>query len=390
MTLLLLKVAAFSVSGYLLYRILSQDGEEWAALLWMILYFIFPANVFALIYEFNPEAFAPVFLLLMFDFFRREKYIPFLVSSVLLCLIKENMILIFFMFGLYALLTRKKPLKQWAWGPMASSAAVFSMLVFWLIPLFRHSQQHAFWVRYAHIFNDPGKFLTKVVTGNIAYVGDLFGPLMIPAAAAPQNLFFMLPVFVQHLFSNEWSEHTIFYHYGSAMTPFIFLSAAAGMRKLKRFTQGKIYVAAWILLILFGLGHTIKFIPKIKDRMVVHKDDLRSVRWEMVRKIPPDAGVVATFDFLAPLALRKSLYSFHKLYDDFYQDPAKLKKGELYQGGVFRLPADVTYALIDMNDPFLVREYKAKPEVITQRLDGFFREWTVVERRGSILLLNRK
>ncbi len=109
------------------------------------------------------------------------------------------MLLIFFMFGLYALLTRKQPLKKWAWGPMASSAVVFSALVFWLIPLFRHSQQHAFWVRYAHILNDPVKFLTKVVTGNIAYVGDLFGPLMIPVAAAPQNLFFMLPVFLQLL-----------------------------------------------------------------------------------------------------------------------------------------------------------------------------------------------
>lgn len=389
LTLLVLKVAAFAVSGYLLYRILRQDGGQWAALAWMVLYLIFPANLFALIYEFNPEAFAPVFLLLMFDFYRREKYVPFLVSSVLLCLIKENMLLVFFMFGLYALLNRKNPLMKWAWAPMAGSMAVFTTLVFWIIPLFRQTEQHAFWVRYAHIFANPLKFLSKVVTGNLGYVGDLFGPLMVPVAAAPQSLFFVVPVFLQHMCSNEVSEHTIFYHYGPTLTPFMFLSAAAGLRKLKGFYQGKIYLAAWVLVIVFGFGHTGHFAGKLKERIVIHKDDLKDVRWEMVRKVPPDAGVVASFDFLAPLSLRRSLYSFHKLYDDFFQDPAKLKKGELYQSGVFSLPEDVTYALIDTDDPFFVREYKAKPEIISQRVDGFLEDWQVIDRRDSLLLLRR-
>lgn len=389
LTLLFLKLTAFVLSAYVFYRIIRNDHQEWVAVVLMAVYLIFPSNVFALLYEFNPEAFAPVFLFLVYDFFRREKYVPFVIASVFLCLIKENMPLVIFMFGAFALLTKKKDPVRWGWGPMIASMLTFLTLVFWIIPLFRQMPQHAFWVRYQHILENPIRFLLKVVTGNIGYVTDLFGPLLVPVMIAPQNLFFMLPVFGQHIFSNEVAEHTIFYHYGSAMTPFIFLAASAGLAKAGKFLKRKAYMGMIILLILFSIGHVWHFVPAMKSRLISHKGRLNAERWDMIKSIPAEAAVVATFDFLPPLSLRKSLYSFHMLYDDFYQDASKLKKGELFKNKVFELPADVDYALIDLNDPFLMRAVKEKPDAIGERVDAFLKDWQVIRRQGSVVLLRK-
>lgn len=144
-----------------------------------------------------------------------------------------------------------------------------------------------------------------------------------------------------------------------------------------------------ILLILFSIGHVWHFVPAMKSRLISHKGRLNAERWDMIKSIPAEAAVVATFDFLPPLSLRKSLYSFHMLYDDFYQDASKLNKGELFKNKVFELPADVDYALIDLNDPFLMRAVKEKPDAIGERVDAFLKDWQVIRRQGSVVLLRK-
>ncbi len=390
MTLLTLKVGAFAWSGYLLYRIISRDRGELIALLWMVYYFIFPANIFALLYEFNIEAFAPVFLLLMIDFFRREKHGPFLIASLFLGLIKENMLLVVFMFGLIALVQGKKDRVKWALLPMAASASAFFAFVFFVIPFFRQMPHHAFWVRYADIIQQPLPFLSSIAAENISFAVDLFGPLGIPVLLAPQSLLFAAPIFLQHVFSNRLAEHTIYFHYGVTLTPFIFLAASEGMAKLSRFVSLRKYGIIVGFLVFMAAGHLFNFSAMINDCVIRRNDQFSQARWAMIRKIPAEAGVVATFEFLAPLSMRKSLYSFHKIYDDLYQDPAQIKNSELYNAGVFQLPGDVNYALIDMDDHILKKLYERNPEVVSQRLSAFFKDWQVVERQGTVLLLRRK
>lgn len=390
LTLLILKALAYAVSGYLLYRILRREVGEWQALFWMSLFIIFPPNVFALLYEFNIEAFASVFILLTVDFFRQKKLVPFIVSAICLSLIKENMLLIVFMFGLYALLTRRKNPCLWAWGPMAFSTVAFMVLVLWIIPFFRDLPQHAFWVRYDGLINDPGNFLVKEFSGILGYLSDLFGPYLIPAAIAPQNLFFVLPVLLQHAFSSAPAERSIYYHYGTTLAPFIFLAAAAGLKRSGEFLEPGKCRAATVILLVLAVGHLLFFLPRMKAFVIRHTEEFQQARWELINKIPRDAGVIATFDFLAPLSTREKLYAFHKIYADSYQDPVKLKTSELNQNAVFKLPDDVTYALIDMNDTFLVLTTKVNPEVISKRVETFLKDWEELETRGVIRLLRKK
>ncbi|MBL8014522.1 MAG: DUF2079 domain-containing protein [Candidatus Omnitrophica bacterium] len=389
LTLVFLKIAAFIGSAYFLYRIVRRQQPQWLALSFMGLYLVFPANVFAIIYEFNIEAFAPVFLLLVFDYFHRQKYEKFIVACLLLGLIKENMLLVVFVFGLCGLFVRKD---RWKWGvlPLAVSGVAFLGLVFWLIPMHRHLHQHAFWVRYVHILDHPVGFLSKLIFGNVQYISDLFGPLLVPAVFDPGALLFAVPILGQHLMSNEFAEHTIYYHYGPTMTPFIFLAASAGIVKLRQKFNLKVFVIFLVCLLGFSAFHVVRFIPSMKARLTVYEDNQDALRWAMIKKIPADAGVVASFCFLAPLATRQNLYSFHKIYDEFYQDPAKINRAELYEGSIFKLPEDARYALIDLNDFFFKRAQKQRPELTNQKFNEFMQDWNVIEKQGPIVLLQRR
>lgn len=390
MTLLVLKVLAFVVSGYLLYRILRNELGEGLSVIIMVLYFIFPANVFALTYEFNIEAFAPVFLILVFDFFRRKRYGPFLISSYILCLIKENMFLVVFMFGLYALLTGQKERFKWAVVPMAVSAGLFAFLVFKVIPAFRDLPQHAFWVRYASLMQNPADFIAGSIPGIIAFIGELFGPYLLPVVLAPKSLFFILPVFLQHALSSNVAERSIYYHYALTMSPFIFIAVAYGFKRMADHLDKTRYQLIVAVIVVLAVGHSLLFFPQMKLSVLRHTDSLQKDRWDLIREIPDDAGVVATFDFLAPLSMRKHLYAFHKIYADSYQDPSKLRSVELYQKTVFRLPSDVQYALIDMNDTFLRINRTIDPADTSVRIESFLKDWDVVDQRSTIKLLKRK
>jgi uncharacterized membrane protein len=389
LTLLFLKLTAFIVSAYLLYRILRTDLGGRSALLLMVLYLCFPANIFALLYEFNVEAFAPVFLLLMFDFFRKGKFGPYLAAAVFLCLIKENMLLIVMAFSAYALLSKKKDPFKWGWAPAFISILLFLILVVAVVPFFREAS-YASWTRYQYIFDDPLRafFLIIFSPAQREYVFGLFGPLLLPSLISPQNLFFISPVFFQHLLSANREEHTIFYHYGATMAPFIFLAAADTLKKIRFSLNERIYRGALSLLVVAALAFTFSYQSEIESRLQIHSESFTRTAWAMIKEVPPQEGVVTTFSFLPALSMRKSLYSFHMIYEDRFQEPSMVGKGDFFKSQVFRLPDDVSYALIDWNDDWMVKALAYKPEY-RKRIDLFLKDWVIIKQHESVVLLRK-
>ena len=115
------------------------------------------------------------------------------------------------------------------------------------------------------------------------------------------------------------------------------------------------------------------------------------VRWGFVEAVPPQERVVATFDYLAPLSLRKHLYSFHKIYEESYQNLEGIRSNELNTGNSFVLPDQVHYALIDFKDPWLKQSLKFYLQKTSQRVQEFLKKvnWKVIKSDGSIVLLKR-
>ena len=174
------------------------------------------------------------------------------------------------------------------------------------------------------------------------------------------------------------------------MTPFIFLATARTLGIIRLKFSRLVFAGLVLLMAFLGFLNVAHYKEDICKRIDDHRDDLTSARWVLVRSIPRGAGVIATFDFLAELSLRKNLYSFHKVYDDFYQDHRKMAQSELNTGMAFTVPGDVQYALIDSRDSWLQDCMREEPAVVRGRIRLFLEDWKAVKRAGSITLYRRK
>lgn len=398
LTLIALKILAYVISAYLFYRICVPKLGEPGALVFMVLYLIFPANVFSMLYEFNPECFATPILFWMFMAWEKQDKKQFLLAALLLVLIKENMLLIVGAFGIYGLLNPKGP-KIFSLMLILLSAVLFYVLSIHVIPSFRHLQQHSFVVRYAYLGNSLSEIIANIFIHpdkvfkflfsevNLKYINNLFGAMLIPAFLSGHLLLFILPILLQHLLSMNYWEHTIYHHYGMTMAPFIFLAAMRTFGWFETVRKPLLYVL--VLMSVFILwGHR----DELSARLDYHHDRLSDARWSFVSAIPDGAGVIATFDYLPPLALRHDLYSFQKIYDDRYQDPQKMKSSELNVGKPFALPESVTYAVIDWQDGVLDDMRNSNPDATSARVKAFLENggWKTIKKSHTFELLKRE
>ncbi|MCB9757694.1 MAG: DUF2079 domain-containing protein [Candidatus Omnitrophica bacterium] len=404
LTLLYLKVIAFAISGFLLYRIAVEEIGETPALYFMILYFLFPGNIFGLLYEFNPEAFAPPLIFLSWYAATKGRFIQFLMWSFLLASIKENMLLLSIMLSLYGFSKSPKENRNpWIILTILYSG-IFLFLIFKLIPLFRNLPQHAFLVRYGNLGESPAdlllspilhtqKFFTAIFNPiNYSYLINLFDYLLIPAILSLTRLLPVTPLIIQHMLSIHYPEHTIFYHYIPTISPFIFLASMKTFKKIIIPTHvrwSKALLNGFYILAIFSLC---TYAPDIKNRLNINSDTQETIaRWQLINKIPTDAAVIATFNYLAPLSTREKLYSFHKVYDKAFQEPAQIKHSELNTLKAFTLPEDVHYALINLDDAWLLDRTAQKEQNTLGRIDNFYKDslWKIIGRTKRTILLLR-
>ncbi len=403
LTLVLLKIIAYLLSAFILYIMAKKSiGAAWA-LTFMFLYLIFPGNVFSILYEFNVEGLAPIFIFLMFYSYGEKKLAPFMINALLLILIKENMALVLSFFGILGLFSKERSRIRWGIIPLMIGGVYFLAMSFVVIPHFRGLEGHAFTVRYEqlggslpeiirNIFTHPLTTL-KILTPpeNIKFITELFGPLLILTLLGLPFLFPALPLLFQHLLSAHAPEHSIFYHYASSIVPFIFLASLQSFALLRKRFRPLIARAVFSFVSLLCLLSALSYSHDFLTRLNYHNDNLTFLRWNLIKQIPNNAPVVATFDFLADLSRRESLYSFHKIYNQYYQDPSKIKHSELYVKKSFELPDDVRWALIDFNDPWLNSELHNDTKTTASFIENFMSsgKWSIVSAAGDLVLLKR-
>ncbi len=402
LTLLFLKLAAFIVAGYLLYGYARDKLEGGTALLILVLYFLFPANIFGLIYEFNPEAFAPPILFLVFLSLRDRRWPDFILWLAILMLIKENMCLVAFMFAAYGACVAAPKDRRVLICFSLFVLLLFFFLSFTFVPFFRNLNQHSFTVRYPRLGNStldiilspilrPGEVLSLFcLSGKFIY--ELFDVLLILALISPLALLFMAPLLLQHCLSAHPPEHTIFYHYGPTMIPFIFVALVHTLFKFRKCLPAPVLSRTIVGVLLYGmLTLSLKPLwPEFKARWNLGYLRGAAKEWQMIESIPKDAGVLASFRFLAPLATRAQLYSFHMIYDDAYQNPQKMRRSELYTGKTFHLPASVDFCLIDFNDVWYQARLKQNPRAVQERQQKLLDDFEPLRKENRTVLYKRK
>ena len=350
LTLLILKLLSFFIASYMLYLLAKEKLGTLVAFIVLYLYWLYPPNIYGLVYEFDFENLAPAFIMLVFYFYSKDKWIPFLISSIFLISIKENMPLIVLAFGLHGLFTKSNKI-TWGLIPTALGGLSFYVLAFIFVPLMgAHSLgQHPYSVHYpdlnATLLTHPIQSARHIITAEkLQWLVCLFGFLPL-SLLSPGILFLVSPIIIQHFLSVGRQEHIIYYSYTLTIAPFIFLALIYTLARIKnKFSRGKYY---FMILLSITLSLIFLFEQKdiIKNRYMSPASTMTYAdAWQLLKMVPPQAPVAATFRFLPELSQRPYVYSFHKTYDPAYQN----------KNISYHLPENVHYALVDSHDDWLL------------------------------------
>ena len=400
LTLVFLKVISYVTAAFILYKLAKDKLSPKVAFLILWLYLTYTPNIFGLLYEFDFESLAPAFLMLILYFYLKERWWGFLICSVFIILIKENLPLIILAFSIHGFFTKKDKL-LWAIIPGILSVISFYLLVFVFIP--RMSGLHIGQPQPYYIGQDykdfggsvggvlstmifhPVKTLRYLLTQvNLSFLVAIFNPIMYLPLGAPGVLFLVSPIFLQHLLSASQTEHNIRYFYVMTMAPFLFLATIETLRYFYKNVQKGYRLTLFLLFFISFLTLTVNFDVFKKRFLMIESwnetEVITNDRWGLIQLIPKEASVVASFSFLAQLSQRSNLYPFYKIYDLKYQN-------KYYH---YKLPSDVQYALIDIQDPWLLIEDKYDSAKERARKFLTAPDWKILKRYGRYVLYKRK
>jgi uncharacterized membrane protein len=379
-TLVVLKVLSLCSGGYVLYLLSKEKLTPLWAFLIVVLYFLYIPNVFGMMYEFDFESLSPFFLFLLYYFHAKNRYRAFIVVSILVILIKENMPLIIMAFGIYGFWT-KPPNGRWRWCiiPILMGLVSFLILAFLVVPYFSLgiTHGHPYIGSYTHLTSSSGDILKTLLRADtINWLKDVFGTLLLMPLLSLPTLFLASPLFAQHLLSSVHTQHTVTYAYVLPLAPFIFLALVESFAFLRSRLKK---ISCWMVFLLIFIFQSVQFVsysPMLQARFLsLDRLYLSPYKWNLVGSIPAEAPVVASFEFLAPLSQQSHLYALQNFV-------SKVSRP---------LPENVRYALVNFMDPWLVLDFLKKPESIHQQLSKFFSSyhWRVSKSFETFFLLER-
>ncbi|MBF0490857.1 MAG: DUF2079 domain-containing protein [Candidatus Omnitrophica bacterium] len=383
LTLLFFKVIAFFIGSYVLYLIAATKIQERWALLLMIGYVFWPSNMAMLLFEFNFENLALPLILLTYYFFDQKRYVPFLVSGILLMLVKENLPLVVIMFGLSGLWIHRRDrrgLLYWGAVPILMGTGFFVFEMWFLLPaLVKSYSFHTsiYWERYSSLGLTPKDILSTVFLNpikvlallfpkeNVTFIGDLFGPLLVVAILSVQPLLLGLPLFLQNLLSNYTPQQSIGFYYASTLSVFIFLASICSLEHLLKKRRSSLVIFILVAVFIFDAAYFPYWFRKIPWQAKVTKNISRDI----LSRISSEAGVLTSYSFLPFLSQRKDVYVVGRTQSVFTKQPV-------------HVPESVTYVAINFSDMFI--DAQAVKDLVSSEA------WSVETAADQVVLLRKK
>lgn len=391
LTLLFLQTLSLGLTAVPLYLLSKKILNENWGLLIAIIYLFYPALSYTNLYEFHPTVFATFFLTAAFYYYELKSFSKFMVFSALACFCQENIPFAVIMFGVLALINRRE--KKWIIAPFLFG--VIYLLAALSMQVYFNNNTVQFFHIYSHLGGSPlgviGNFVQQptIVLQALArkqvliYILQVFLPLAFLPVLSPLKLLPALPFFLQHMLSNRLSDLTIYYHYTAEIIPFLFVGLIYSISLIlkKRWaTNGmllKVSLLAVLVLSRIFFGPSLLILPRLAHQQQI--DYLDSYKDAFVKKIPAQASVVTTFEFLPHLTHRKALYAFHHVYTGYHTLSNK----------IYSLPKDVEIALIDFNDPLTFRGFRSLNG--HKNLESFLSQgkWQVEDMMETIVIFKK-
>ena len=390
-TLLVVQSAALALGAIPVHRLAQRRfGPGFIAVTFAALYLAFPALGYVNLFEFHPEALSTPALLFAFDYAFEGRLRPAALWAALALLGREDAALVIAALGIWLLIARRPRA-----GVVAAAFGILAVASLLVTFGFLQRRFATGEVQYIEMYRAWGHSIGEVIASMIRHPlrvaqwmvstpGDprdtllkqqyylhMLLPLLLLPLLSPWTLAIAAPLRVEHVLSWRLTQHTIVYQYTALVTPFVVMAAVLGLETLLRLAAGRgdwraglgrrrirvrvlatvVPVAALLASLgsnlMFGplLGHgrlqeippAEKFWPGPEERT------LKPYRDRMVARVPRDAGVVASFEYLPRFAARANVHSFHHLFYGHYTFSTK----------PFPVPAGVGALLTALGNQYL-------------------------------------
>jgi uncharacterized membrane protein len=360
-TLPVLQSVALALGAIPVFALARRElSSTWIALGFAALYLLYPALGFTALYEFHPEVLCTSALLAAFAAWRAERFGWTLAWAGLALLGKEDMALPVGAFAIYVLLDRRPGRVRYA-AALAGLAGLSLIVSFAVLkPLFSAGEVD-YGRMYAQWGTSPGAVARGILSRPLEAVmalcltpGQVYdtllkfqyhlhvlAPFLFVPLASPLTLAIALPTLASHMLSSRAAQHTIFYQYTAAVTPFVVAAAVLGARNLLtrrtrapgggviRVRRGPAWLAAALLLAMLAASLLCNGIfgpltgrarmqlveanaPSGQERALARERDA------MMRLLGRRDSVVAGFEFLSRLAARRNTRTFHHVIGGVY------------------------------------------------------------------------
>jgi len=396
LTLLVLQTIILALSAWPLYliakKILNQSWATNISLAWLINPFVQNINLF----EFHLLPFAVFFIFWTFYFYQANRFRPFIIFTILALLVREDVSLVIAMFGLLALLDRKK-IKWWL-TPILLSVIYFGLSLK-ITGLFNDAGSYKFLVYYSWLGANPLELLKNAVIKPWRLITHILRPttlefllgIMLPAAflpvLKPKHLILGLGIFSQLILGSAGVSALLLQtHYCALMLPALFISLIYGLSYVINESEPVKETVVRLIRQEKKLAGLIFFITLVYTSLTlgpltgsINQLYTQGLVWPatkasqpVLKMIPPQAKVAATYDFLANLSSRPGIYSFNYAFLG--------KKQFLVKD--YNLPPETEYIILDyqslisyqlqyQQNPFYRQQYQVALNHWSKTLDGF-------------------
>lgn len=339
------------------------------------------------LFDFHILPFAIFFLLFAFYFYQQKKFLYFSIFTLLALSVREDVSLVVFIFGFLPFLKNKnwknisatiKANLKWIIFPITIS-------LFWFFAAmkigshFNPDSSYKFLIYYQwigasensielifNILKHPLKIILHLFTlGNLGMIFAFALPFAFLIFFSKKYLLLAIGPFIQIVLGAPGGGNFIFQsHYASLFLPALAISFLYGFKNFLKFRKikiskyqnlnklnnknslFKIIIKDKIILLIFfivtiiyanlSLGPTIGFIKINKNNF----ENEKNINQTMIDKIPPDASIVTTYNFLSSLSNREKIYSLYYAF---------LGKKQ-FSNQDYILPDDINYYLINFSD----------------------------------------
>ncbi|MCX8170694.1 MAG: DUF2079 domain-containing protein [Candidatus Bathyarchaeota archaeon] len=331
-TLLILRPLAISMGLIPLYWIMRGNGiTRKLIILLSAAYLVYPPTLTP-IFNFDILSFLPALFLFALHYFRKGDYLKSYLFMVLALTVNEFVSLIVAATSIYVLLVDWRGNLRALKGGRINKNMVFSAILLFtgiswfilacsIITYFNPLALKTKW-EWGELGGGPAEIILNILANPLKalgilfndgqrkflYIVSLFGPLAFIPFLEPFALIMAMPWLAASLLSINPLYYSIESQYPAFVSPFIFVAAIDGIKKLMRFNvniTGRIAVMMALMLLFSSL-----LIPPGIQSGIFEPDGKREAIWLALREIPPNASVSIMPDVYPHVCNRLEAYPY--------------------------------------------------------------------------------